>query len=104
MISKFNSKFEFKYENYTQSKQHRKVFTSIKFRDTQKLELIHICDSNRVLTSDGNYYFLMFIEGFFKFYYIYLLKIKDKVLSKFKIYKIEIKNKKFKIYKVEVKN
>lgn len=40
----------------------------------------------------GNKYFVTFIDDFLKYYYTYILKTKDKVLSKFKIFKTEYEN------------
>ena len=35
---------------------------------------------------------MIFIDDFFRFCYTYLLKIKDEILNKFKIYKTEAEN------------
>ena len=73
-----------------QGKHTRKPFKSIT-RDSQPLELIHsdVCDSNRVLTRGGSRYFVTFIDDYSRYCYTYLLKFKDEVLDKFKVYKAE---------------
>ena len=52
----------------------------------------NICDSNRGPTDGGSHYFVTFIDDFSKFCYIYLLKIKNEALNKFKVYKVEAEN------------
>lgn len=37
-------------------------------------------------------YFIMYIDEFLKYTYIYLIKIKDEVLYKFKIFNVEVEN------------
>lgn len=41
----------------------------------------------------GNKYFVTFIDDLSKYYCVYLLKTKDEVLKKFKIYMVEVENK-----------
>ena len=79
---------------HIQYKQPRKSFKSISIRNIQKLELIHsaVCNSNRRPTRGGHQYFVTFINDFSEYHYTYILKTKDEVLNKFKVYKVEIKN------------
>lgn len=76
-----------------QAKFTRKPFKSVN-RSTSALQLVHsdVCDSNRIPTRGGNKYFVTFIDDYSKFCYVYLLKTKDEVLDKFKIYKAEVEN------------
>ena len=63
------------------------------YRVFDLLELIYsdVCDSGRVYRG-GNKYFITSIDDFSKYYYVYLMKTKDEVLNKFKIYKVEAEN------------
>ena len=76
-----------------QGKTTRKSFPSIT-RTSEQLELIHsdVCDSNRVLTRGGRRYFVTFIDDHSKFCHTYLLKSKNEVLDRFKVYKAEAEN------------
>jgi hypothetical protein len=58
------------------------------------LELIHsdLCEMNGVLTKASKRYFMTLIDDSTRFCYIYLLKLKDKALHYFKIYKAEVEN------------
>jgi Integrase core domain len=80
----------------------RKSFKIIKFRYTQKIELIHsdICDSNRGVTQGGSKYFITFIDDYFRFCYTYFLKTRDEMLNKFKISKSEVENQQEKRIKI----
>lgn len=102
LIRKFKIDHSTKYEICAQSKQTRKLSKSIPIRDIQELELIHdeVCDSNRGSTRGESRYFVTFIDDFIKYCYIYLLKIKDELLNKFKVYKAEGENQQKKRIKV----
>jgi hypothetical protein len=58
------------------------------------LDLIHsdICEMNGVLTKGGQRYFMTMIDDASRYFYVYLLKTKDKALNCFKTYKAEIEN------------
>ena len=60
------------------------------------LELVHsdVCELNGVLTRGGKRYFIIFIDDFSRFTYLYLMRNKDESFDMFKRYKIEIENKK----------
>jgi len=56
--------------------------------------LVHsdVCDSNDVLIHGGKRYFIMFIDYFSKYCYIYSINYKRELFDKFKVYKIEVEN------------
>lgn len=58
------------------------------------LDLIHtnVSDFNWILTRGGKRYFVTFIDDFFRFTYVYLIRTKDGVLENFKIYKAKVEN------------
>ena len=45
-----------------------------------------------MLTKGGKRYFMTLIDDATRFYYVYLLQIKDEALDYFKIYKAEVEN------------
>ena len=65
LIPKFDINHNSKCEVCVQSKQPRKPFKPVNFRDSQILELIHsdVCDSNRIPTRGGSRYFMTFIDA-----------------------------------------
>ena len=93
IIPKSSVDLKHKCEVCVQAKFSRKPFKPVK-RNTQLLELIHsdVCDSNRPPTRAGNKYFVTFIDDCSKYCYVYLIKTKDEVINKFKIYKNEVEN------------
>ncbi|KAI5350435.1 hypothetical protein L3X38_003326 [Prunus dulcis] len=93
LIPKSNVDLKHKCEECVQAKQTRNSFKPVE-RNTQILELIHsyVCDSNRSPTRGGNKYFVTFIDDFSKYCHIYLIKTKDEVFNKLKIYKSEAEN------------
>ncbi|KAM2599052.1 hypothetical protein TB2_037519 [Malus domestica] len=93
LVPKSNMNLKHKCEIFVQAKQSKKPFKSVE-RNTQILELIHndVCDSYRLPTRAGNKYFVTFIDDCLKYCYIYLIKTKDEVFGKFKIYKTEVEN------------
>lgn len=74
-----------------QDKHTRKPFKHV-YKDNTMPQPIHsdVCDSSRQPTPGGNKYFVTFIDNLSKLCYINLLKIKDEVFNKFKIYKAEV--------------
>ena len=94
LILNFKIDLNSKCEICVQTKQPRKPFKSIKFRNSSILEFIHsdVCDSNQISTHGGSRYFVTFIDDFSKYCYAYLIKTKDEVFNKFKIYKTEVEN------------
>jgi histone deacetylase 1/2 len=77
-----------------QAKQRRKSHTTTEVRNLVPLELIHsgICGMNDALTKGGKKYFMMFINDYNRYSYVYLLKSKDGALNFFKFYKAETEN------------
>ena len=71
----------------------KKPFQSVD-RNFNLLDLIHsdICELNKILTRGGNRYFIIFIDDFFRYTYVYLLKHKDEAFNAFKNYKAEVEN------------
>lgn len=63
-------------------------------RKIEPLDIIHsdICDLKLTLTRDNNKYFITFVNNSTKYYYVYLLKSKDKAIEIFAFYKIKVKN------------
>jgi transposase InsO family protein len=77
-----------------QSKQPRNPHKDAEARNLAPLDLIHsyLCEMNGILTKGGKRYFITFINDSTRFYYVYLLKSKDKFLHYFKTYKTEVEN------------
>lgn len=69
---------------------------------TQILELKHsgVCNSNREPTRGESHYFVTFKNDYSKCCYIYLLKIKDEVINKFKAFKVDTENQLWKRNKI----
>ena len=63
-----------------QSKQPRKPHKAAEARNLAPLELVYsdLCEMNGKLTKGGRRYFMTFINDCTRFYYVYLLKTKDK--------------------------
>ena len=58
-----------------------------------KNNVFNVCDSNWPPIRVRNKYFLTFIDDHSKYCYVYLIKTKDEVFEKFKLYKSEVENK-----------
>ena len=58
-------------------------------KSNELLGLIHsdICDLKSKPTRGQKNYFLIFIDDYSKYYYVYLIKSKDETLKMFKTYK-----------------
>ena len=86
---------EKKCEICIQAKMIKKHFSKSD-RNSIMLELVHsdVCELNGVLTRGGKRYFIIFIDDFSRFTYLYLMRNKDESFDMFKRYKIEIENKK----------
>lgn len=74
LIPKIQINFDSKCEICAQTKQPRKQFKSIEFRNSQILELIHsdVCDSNRGLSRGESRYFVTFIDDYSRYCYTYI--------------------------------
>ena len=94
LIPKFNLVKGSKCHVCVQSKQPRMPHKTVAARNLAPLELIHsdLCEMNGELTKGGKRYFMTLIDDCTRFYYVYLLKTKDKALHYFKIYKAEVEN------------
>ena len=71
-------------------------------RNSEILQIIHsdICELNGNLTRGGNIYFATFIDDYSRYTYVYLMKNKDEVFDKFKVYKSIVENQKEKKIKI----
>ena len=58
------------------------------------LYILIVYELNDVLTKGGKRYFITFIDDFFRFTYVYLMKNKDESFDMFKRYKTEVENQK----------
>lgn len=76
-----------------QTKITRQLFYPVS-RSTQLLDLIHsdLCDFKSFTTRGGWKYLVTFIDDFSRYCHIYLLKSKDEVFDKFKIFKNRVEN------------
>jgi hypothetical protein len=67
-----------------QSKQPRKPHKAMESRNLAPLLIrSDLCDMNGILTKGDKRYFIIFIDDFTRFCYVYLLKSKDEVLHYF---------------------
>jgi transposase InsO family protein len=75
-------------------KMHKLPFVNSQFQSTQPLELIHsdVWGPAPVNSSDGNKYYLLFVDDFSRFSWLYLLKHKSDVFSIFKSFKATVEN------------
>ena len=71
-------------------------------RNSEILQIIHsdICELNGNLTRGGNRYFVTFIDDYSRYTYVYLMKHKDEVFDRFKVYKSIVENQKEKKIKI----
>lgn len=88
LISRSLVDYKHKCEVCVSAKQTRKPHKEV-VRSTQLLELIHsdVCDSIRPPTRVGNKYFVTCIDDYSRYCFVYPIKTKDEVFSKFQIYK-----------------
>lgn len=79
---------------WSQNKQENLILKQIEVLLSTILSLIHsdVCDLKGYVKRGGNKYFITFIDDYSKFCTVYLLKSKDKSLSKFISYKTEVEN------------
>ena len=86
---------EKKCEICIQAKMTKKPFSKTD-RNSIMLELVHsdVCVLYGVLIRGGKRYFITFIDYFFRFTYVYLMKNKDESFDMFKRYKTEVENQK----------
>ena len=92
-IPTFQIDAKHKCETCVEAKLTRSFFQSVE-KHTKPLYLIHsdICDLKLVQTRSDNKYVITFMDDSTKYCYVYLLKIKDKAIEKFVLYKKEVEN------------
>jgi transposase InsO family protein len=75
-------------------KMHRLPFTHSQFQSTQPLELVHsnVWGPAPVNSCNGYRYYLLFVDDFFRFSWLFLLKSKSEVLNTFKHFKATVEN------------
>jgi predicted aspartyl protease len=75
-------------------KQHRKSFPKSAWRATRKLQLIHtdLCGPQRTPSLNGSLYYIVFIDDFTRFCWIYFLKFKSEVAGVFLKFKKLVEN------------
>jgi hypothetical protein len=75
------------------SKMHRLPFTHSQFQSTQPLELVHsdAWGPAPVNSCNGYKYYLLFVDDFSRFSWLFLLKSKSEVLNTFKHSKQQLK-------------
>ena len=78
----------------TLGKNIKKPFPSSNNRSKETLDLIHsyVCGPMPVKSLGGALYYLTFIDDYSRKKWLYLLKSKDEVFSKFQEFKAEIEN------------
>ena len=93
-IPTFQIDIKHKCETCVEEKMTRLSFQTIE-RNTKFLDMIHgdIFDLMFATTRGGNKYFITFVDDSTKYCYVYLLKIKDKALERFILYKTEVENR-----------
>nr|GEY89017.1 zinc finger, CCHC-type [Tanacetum cinerariifolium] len=75
-------------------KMARKLYAHQVERAKDLLGLIHtdVCGPFKIMSRQGAYYFVTFIDDFSRYGYVYLLKHKHKVFETFKVFQNEVKN------------
>ena len=81
-------------ESYIEGKMTKRPFIAKGYRAKGCLELGHInvCGPLNVHTWESYDYFIMFIDDYFRFRYVYLMHRKSNALDKFIEFKVELKN------------
>ena len=84
------------------SKHKRDSFPTSSSRAKEPLALVHtdICGPMQTLSIGGSFYFLTFIDDYNRKIWVYFLKIKSDIFSRFKEFKIEVEKKSGKLLKV----
>ena len=80
---------------YSRKDEKKKPFPKVE-RNSHLLELVHsdIYEINGMLTKGGKIYFIIFIDDYSRFTYVYLLRTIDEAFGKFKEFKKMVENKK----------
>jgi hypothetical protein len=68
---------------------HKKFLKQVEHRATQNLELVHnhVCRFFKVQSLEGTKYFVTFVNDYSLRTWVYMMKRKDEILAKFKIFK-----------------
>jgi hypothetical protein len=76
------------------AKQPCKLFKSMEEKSLAPLDLIHsnLREMNGILTRAVKKYFISFIDDATRYCQLYLIKMKDEALNRFKIYKTKVEN------------
>ena len=71
---------------------HKLPFVHSQFQSTQPLELLHsdVWGSAPISSSNGYKYYLLFVDDFSRYSWLFLLKHKSDVLSTFKHFKASV--------------
>jgi hypothetical protein len=79
-------------EAYQLGKQTRVVFPDIAFKAPSKLQLLHtdVCGPMHNESLNGSKYFLLFVDDYSKFCWIYFLKSKSYVFAEFVKFKATV--------------
>lgn len=77
-----------------QGKQSRLPFTNVGTRSTEKLALVHtdICGPMEVMSMGGSKYFLLFVDDYTRYIFVYFLQNKNQALKCFKNFKALVEN------------
>uniref|UniRef100_A0A2N9FT93 Integrase catalytic domain-containing protein n=1 Tax=Fagus sylvatica TaxID=28930 RepID=A0A2N9FT93_FAGSY len=75
-------------------KMHKLPFAQSQFQSTQPLELVHsdVWGPAPINSSNGYRYYLLFVDDFSRFSWLFLLKHKSEVLTTFKHFKATVEN------------
>ena len=70
----------------------KRPFTGKRLRATEPLELIHsdVCGPMSIKARGGYEYFVTFIDDYFRYGYVYLMRHKSDTFEKFKEYRAEV--------------
>jgi hypothetical protein len=93
-ISVRNKHVQHHCQHCLKGKMHRLPFTHSQFQSTQPLELVHsdVWGSAPVNSCNGYRYYLLFVDDFSRFSWLFLLKSKSEVLNTFKHFKATVEN------------
>ena len=82
------------YKSYIEGKMTRRPFTAKGVRAKECLELVHtnLYGPFNVQACEGYKYFIIFIDDYFRYGYVYLMHMKSSAFDKFKEFKAESEN------------
>ena len=93
-VFKFTSAVVTHCKHYLSGKMHQLPFVKSNFQSNEPLELIHsyVCGPVPIVSINDFRYYLVFVDDFTKFTWVYLLKLKSDVFNIFKYFKATIEN------------